>query len=362
VAVVAELRVLYEAVGWRPEVIAELYARNEVTPLPVAGDRRPRAAGEDLQRPAAPAGDPAGGLAEVLLRRDPLRWLEVTELTRRAGAEQATAVVGLHEVGGPRPCPPDCPACAVGETIHTRLRWCVPDCLACTVEDLIVAVRGYVAYRAAVEYTAAAAPGPPGTTPWSPARFMAVTDRLRCEEAEQARAQRAQAERDQATGARVPAGTDRVNIRSMSSEDADGHPSGKASGGAGEEVGLPVGSAGGFWSDRQSGRRDLRLDLAAMAVRAHLDRLIAMPGVGNRPGLLAHLVAGLALRADDEHGRAGDMVIQADELRWAELAALSGRVEPMLAADGHAPDAHPDCLGCELAATIARIRGHRPST
>jgi hypothetical protein len=75
--------------------------------------------------------------------------------------------------------------------------------------------------------------------------------------------------------------------------------------------------------------------------------------------LLAHLYGGAAVRADDDWGRAADLVVQADELRWTELEELLRLAETRVDAGGHTsgPAGHADCADCAAAAVVARVRG-----
>jgi hypothetical protein len=103
-----------------------------------------------------------------------------------------------------------------------------------------------------------------------------------------------------------------------------------------------------------------RLAAATRAVLAEFERVRGL--VGHRPDLLAHLYAGRAVRADDEYGRGSGLVIQADELRWAEIEHLVRMAEERTAAGDHAGVGswHPDCADCEAVLAIARIRArHR---
>jgi hypothetical protein len=94
---------------------------------------------------------------------------------------------------------------------------------------------------------------------------------------------------------------------------------------------------------------------ADAAVLAEMQRLAVI--VGDRPDLLAHLYAGAAIRADDEHGRSNDLVIQADELRWADVQHLLRLAEAELTACPDADRHNSACPSCTLAATVARIHG-----
>jgi hypothetical protein len=104
------------------------------------------------------------------------------------------------------------------------------------------------------------------------------------------------------------------------------------------------------------------LAVASAAVLAEFDRVREL--VGDRPELLAYLYGAAAVRADDDRGRDAGLVVQADELRWAELEELLRLVEPEVAADGH-PDGPARHVDCAAAAAVARVRDravrrHRP--
>lgn len=106
-----------------------------------------------------------------------------------------------------------------------------------------------------------------------------------------------------------------------------------------------------------------RLAEATRAVLAEFDRLREL--VGHRPDVLAHLYAGRAVRADDDHGRALGLVVQADELRWSELDQLVRLAEAALDGDRHGGVGtwHPRCADCEAVLAMARIRSrHRYRT
>jgi hypothetical protein len=101
-----------------------------------------------------------------------------------------------------------------------------------------------------------------------------------------------------------------------------------------------------------------RLDTAAEAVLADLARLERL--VPNRPELMAHLHGRNAILADDDHGRARGLVVQADELRWSELAELARLAGAQVDQSGHATAGrwHQNCPACQAAVAIARIRAH----
>jgi hypothetical protein len=110
--------------------------------------------------------------------------------------------------------------------------------------------------------------------------------------------------------------------------------------------------------DEQPPRDAGRLAAASEAVLADLERLERL--VRNRPELLAHLHSRNAILADDDHGRDRGLVVQADELRWSELAELARLAGARVDQDGHAAAGgwHQNCPACQAAAAIARIRAH----
>jgi hypothetical protein len=103
-----------------------------------------------------------------------------------------------------------------------------------------------------------------------------------------------------------------------------------------------------------------RLTAAGGAVRAEIDRLAAA-GLVDRADLAAGLYAARALVADDKHGRAHGLVVQADGLRWSELEDLVGLAGAELDPARHAGTGtwHPGCAACSGAQAAARIRRHR---
>ena len=105
-----------------------------------------------------------------------------------------------------------------------------------------------------------------------------------------------------------------------------------------------------------------RLGAASEAVLADLERLERL--VRNRPELLAHLHGRNAILADDDHGRARGLVVQADELRWSELSELARLAGARVDLDGHATvgNWHQSCPACQAAVAIARIRAHHSAT
>lgn len=106
-----------------------------------------------------------------------------------------------------------------------------------------------------------------------------------------------------------------------------------------------------------------RLAAATRAVLREFDRLREL--IGHRPEILAHLYAGNAVRADDDHGRAAGLVVQADVLRWSELDQLVRLAESQVDTDQHAGVGtwHPGCPDCQAVLAIARIRArHRYRT
>jgi hypothetical protein len=106
-----------------------------------------------------------------------------------------------------------------------------------------------------------------------------------------------------------------------------------------------------------------RITAATRAIFAEFDRLRRL--TGHRPDILARLYAERALTADDDHGRAHGLVVQADELRWVELEHLVRLAETALEPGRHADVGtwHPDCPDCQAVLAIGRIRArHRYRT
>lgn len=102
-----------------------------------------------------------------------------------------------------------------------------------------------------------------------------------------------------------------------------------------------------------------RLAAAGRAVEAEIPRLRQVPP--DRTDVVSSIYAARALAADDDHGRAHGLVVQADGLLWVELDDLARLAEPVLDPSRHAgPGAwHPDCPACRGAQAAARIRTHR---
>jgi hypothetical protein len=106
-----------------------------------------------------------------------------------------------------------------------------------------------------------------------------------------------------------------------------------------------------------------RIAAATRALLAEFERLREL--VGHRPEILAHLYAGSAVRADDDHGREHGLVIQADEMRWSELDQLVRLAESQVDTGQHAGVGtwHQDCPDCQAVLAIARVRArHRYRT
>ncbi len=106
-----------------------------------------------------------------------------------------------------------------------------------------------------------------------------------------------------------------------------------------------------------------RIAAATRAVLAEFERLRDL--TGHRPEVLARLYAGRAVAADDDHGRAHGLVVQADELRWTELEHLVRLAETRLEPGQHADVGtwHQDCPDCQAVLAIGRIRArHRYRT
>jgi hypothetical protein len=103
-----------------------------------------------------------------------------------------------------------------------------------------------------------------------------------------------------------------------------------------------------------------RIAAATRAVLAEFERLRRL--AGHRSDILARLFAARALAADDEHGTAHGLVVQADELRWAELDQLVRLAEAQLEPGRHAGVGtwHQGCADCQAVLAIGRIRSrHR---
>lgn len=102
-----------------------------------------------------------------------------------------------------------------------------------------------------------------------------------------------------------------------------------------------------------------RVTAAARAIAAELLR--PRPSGMWTPEFLAPAFAGRALSADDDHGRRHGVVVQADDLRWAELDALAELVEPLIDPREHGGTGtwHPRCRTCSAIAPHRRITAHR---
>jgi hypothetical protein len=76
---------------------------------------------------------------------------------------------------------------------------------------------------------------------------------------------------------------------------------------------------------------------------------------------LAPMFASRALAADDEHGRASGVVVQADGLRWDELYALAQVTASILDWERHSGPGtwHPRCAVCTAVSAHRRISNHR---
>jgi hypothetical protein len=96
-----------------------------------------------------------------------------------------------------------------------------------------------------------------------------------------------------------------------------------------------------------------RIGAATRAVLAELTR--PRPSGQWGPEYLAPIVAARAIAADDDHGRAHGIVVQADGLRWDELYPLTDLVASALDVDQHGSVGswHPDCSACTtITATV----------
>jgi hypothetical protein len=98
-----------------------------------------------------------------------------------------------------------------------------------------------------------------------------------------------------------------------------------------------------------------RIGAATRAVPAELTR--PRPSGQWGPEYLAPIVAARAIAADDDHGRAHGIVVQADGLRWDELYPLTDLVASALDVDQHGSVGswHPDCSACTTITAHSRI-------
>lgn len=101
-----------------------------------------------------------------------------------------------------------------------------------------------------------------------------------------------------------------------------------------------------------------RIAAATRAILTELTR--ARPAGQWATEHLGPMLAGEALAADDDHGRAHDRVVQADGLRWPELLVLAEVVAPALDFDRHMTTnaVHADCGQCTAIQAHRRILGH----
>ena len=102
-----------------------------------------------------------------------------------------------------------------------------------------------------------------------------------------------------------------------------------------------------------------RIAAAARAVRTEMIR--PRPSGQCTDDVLASAFASRALAADDDHGRAAGVVVQADGLRWDELDAFADMAGPLLDTDHHAGlgNWHPRCPMCVAIGAHQRIVSHR---
>jgi hypothetical protein len=73
------------------------------------------------------------------------------------------------------------------------------------------------------------------------------------------------------------------------------------------------------------------------------------------------MFASRALAADDDHGRGSGLVVQANGLRWDELAALAAVSGSLLDWERHSDPGtwHPDCVVCTAISAHRRITNHQ---
>jgi hypothetical protein len=102
-----------------------------------------------------------------------------------------------------------------------------------------------------------------------------------------------------------------------------------------------------------------RINAATRAVLAELTR--PRPSGQWDPEYLAPILATNAIAADDDHGRAHELVVQADGLRWDQLYALTDVISSALDLEHHggAGNWHPDCPACTGITAHGRITAHK---
>ena len=102
-----------------------------------------------------------------------------------------------------------------------------------------------------------------------------------------------------------------------------------------------------------------RITAAARAIAAEMIR--PRPSGMWTPEFLAPAFASRALAADDDHGRAHCVVVQADGLSWDEIDALAELTLPVLDAARHGGvgSGHPRCPSCTAIGAYRRIAAHR---
>jgi hypothetical protein len=107
--------------------------------------------------------------------------------------------------------------------------------------------------------------------------------------------------------------------------------------------------------------REPDLPRIGAATRAVLAELTRLPPSGQRgPQYPAPIIAARATAADDEHGRAHAIAVQADGLRWHDPYVLTDLIASALDVDHHSADGwHPDCSACTAITAHNRITAHQ---
>jgi hypothetical protein len=102
-----------------------------------------------------------------------------------------------------------------------------------------------------------------------------------------------------------------------------------------------------------------RISAAARAILGEMTR--PRPSGEWSDEYLAPVFASRALAADDDHGRGGGLVTQADGLRWDELSALAAATVSMLDWERHSGPGtwHPQCAVCTAISAHRRITNHQ---
>jgi hypothetical protein len=102
-----------------------------------------------------------------------------------------------------------------------------------------------------------------------------------------------------------------------------------------------------------------RIAAAGRAVAAEMLR--PRPSGMWTPELLAPAFASRAIAADDDHGRAHGLVVQADGMNWEELDALADLAAAQLDTSAHGGVGawHPRCRTCSADGAYRRVTAHR---